>query len=278
MRPRIVWLLEDSGMGFLGLLVPNYVVMLVVGTLLASWWATAHAERHGIRRADSLLVLALAYLAGLAGAFAFPLIQACSSSLFEGAPLRIRSGMAAYGGLLAGTGIGLLVLRWKKMDRLLFLDVTAPAIGLGIFAARIGCFLAGCDYGKPTDLPWAVHFPRGSHAYEAHVQAGLITSSDVTSLGVHPTQLYHGLCGLLLFLVLVRFGERLRIGSGLVFFVFAAGYACLRFAVEFFRGDENRGFVGALSASQFVSVLVVVVCIVWAIRRRPAEDMRGQRA
>ena len=81
------------------------------------------------------------------------------------------TGMAAYGGLIGGTVAAALTLRRLGRPVLPFFDAAAPAVGVGYFSARLGCFLAGCDYGSVTHAAWAVRFPRGSYAWRDHLRA-----------------------------------------------------------------------------------------------------------
>ena len=122
-----------------------------------------------------------------------------------------------------------------------------PAIALGQAIGRIGCLMAGDDYGRPTRMPWAVTF----------------TDPDAASIGgaplgvpLHPVQVYESIVCAGLFVVLIRLLRRKRF-DGEVILAYTALYAIARFALEFYRGDADRGFVvGWLSTSQFISAIV----------------------
>jgi phosphatidylglycerol---prolipoprotein diacylglyceryl transferase len=179
---------------------------------------------------------------------------------------RVPTGMAAYGGLIGGTVAGVLTLRRLRQPVRPFLDAMAPAVGVGYFFARVGCFLAGCDYGVPSAAAWAVRFPRGSYAFRDHVAHGLIDPGAPASLPVHPTQLYLAFAGLLLFLAL-RLVPSHR--DGRRFALLTLGYAALRSTIELWRGDANRGSVGPFSTSQLLAVLTVAtVLVAWLVLRR----------
>jgi phosphatidylglycerol:prolipoprotein diacylglycerol transferase len=126
---------------------------------------------------------------------------------------------------------------------------------------RFACFLNGCDYGTLSYLPWAVQFPKGSYAYYDHLYKGLIDSADMMSLPVHPVQLYCVLKGFILFIVFSVLWRKNLFKPGVLFFLFWMSYAVLRFMIEFFRGDENRGWVGNLSTGQFMSCIIFLVSL-----------------
>jgi phosphatidylglycerol---prolipoprotein diacylglyceryl transferase len=148
-------------------------------------------------------------------------------------------------------------------------DLCGPAITLGQAIGRIGCLMAGDDYGRPTDRPWAVTF----------------TDPDAARIGgaplgvpLHPVQLYESIVCLVLFAVLVRLGRRKRF-DGEVILAYTSLYALARFGLEFFRGDADRGFVfgGLLSTSQFIAaVLGPTALLLWLRRRRMALATRSR--
>jgi phosphatidylglycerol:prolipoprotein diacylglycerol transferase len=127
-------------------------------------------------------------------------------------------------------------------------DLFAPSVALGLSFARIGCFMAGCCYGKETVLPWAVTF--------THPQS-------LARLGVrlHPTQLYEAAGCLALFLFLTWM-EKKKSYEGEIFWLFLLVYSLLRFLIEFFR-DDPRGFLFGtfLSTSQAIGVLLAIFSV-----------------
>ena len=257
MRPRLVSFLEPWLGSLAALLVPTYAVMLVLGSLLAAIVIVDEARRAGFSRRDSLSVLSVAYVCGLAGAGLVPVVQGFAAWLEHGR-FAAPTGMAAYGGLIGGVAGGSVVLARMKRNVWTFLDASAPALGLGYFFARLGCFSAGCDYGKVTDSRFAVAFPAGSYAFRDHVASGLLAPDAPASLPVHPTQLYAALSGVALYLVLRAVP---RGPDGRRFVVLVVGYGVTRSVIELFRGDASRGHVGALSTSQLLAVLTVLVTL-----------------
>ena len=140
-------------------------------------------------------------------------------------------------------------------------DLCGPAIALGQAIGRIGCFMAGDDYGRPTDLPWGIAF--------TDLDAARIGGAPL-GVKLHPVQLYESVVCLVLFAFLVRVSRRKRF-DGEVILAYTLLYAMARFALELFRGDVDRGFVahGLLSTSQFIALVLGSATIaVWLVRRR----------
>lgn len=164
-------------------------------------------------------------------------------------------------------------MRRHKMPLWTTTDVFAPGIALGHIVGRLGCLLAGCCFGKPADVAWAITFTDPA----AMANAG-------TPLGVplHPTQLYDAGAEALILIFLLVFERRGRAFPGRTFWSYMLLYGASRFIIEFYRGD-NRGVVfDALSTSQFVSLLLVPLSIVMLIllsrRFTPTRHTAAQRA
>jgi phosphatidylglycerol:prolipoprotein diacylglycerol transferase len=260
MRPRLVEMLAHwLGASLAQLLVPGYAFMLGLGALLGAVIAVDGARREGYSRTLALSALMVAYASGLAGAFAVPAGQALLAWI-GGGKLAAPTGFAAYGGLVGGTLGGALWLRLRAahVDVWRFLDVCAPSLALGVFFARIGCFLAGCDYGAPTGSALGTTFPPFSHAFRDHLARGWIDASAPASLPVHPTQLYEAAAGLGLFFVVRAIHSPKR---GARFITFVVGYALVRSMIEVVRGDASRGHVYALSTAQIFAVVTSAVAL-----------------
>src|SRR5215510_3805771 len=148
------------------------------------------------------------------------------------------------------------------LDVLAWTDAVAPSLCIGLLLTRIGCFLAGCDFGQPWNGPWAVRFPARSLASQQQAAQGLIPSASMPSLPVHPTQLYESAAGLTLLLVVLAVRHRLTV-HGQAFFAFVLGYSILRYVIEIFRADLDRGAVGPLSASQFIAVVTFLAAAIF---------------
>jgi phosphatidylglycerol:prolipoprotein diacylglycerol transferase len=138
------------------------------------------------------------------------------------------AGLNVYGGMVTAIAVALIYCRIKRESIPAVFDLFAPALGLGIFITRIGCFLNGCCFGLECHLPWAVRFPEGSIPY-----------SYLGDVLVHPTQLYSSLYGLLLF-VLLSYVEKKKRFLGLTFSIFLIVEAFFRYLIENVRYYEDQ--------------------------------------
>jgi len=175
----------------------------------------------------------------------------------------IRAGGVYYGGFL-GAVAGAAIYAWRQppISFWKFADVAAPAIPLGQAIGRLGCFAAGCDYGTPCNLPWSVTF---TSEYARRMVGTPL------NIPLHPYQLYESFASLGLLALLLWVFSR-RSFQGQVFSLYLVGYGLIRFFLENFRGDEDRGFVmgGLLSTSQFISLLLIPagIALFLVMRRR----------
>ena len=183
----------------------------------------------------------------------------------------LRSGGVFYGGLIAAVAVALWYLRRHRMPMWTVTDVFAPGIALGHVIGRLGCFFAGCCFGRPTDVPWAITF-RSVHAEQ--------NAGTPLNVPLHPTQLYEAGAELAILLVLLATERKGRPFPGRTFWGYLLLYAVTRFAIEFYRGDV-RGFVGMFSTSQFVSLLLAPFAIAMLIllaRRSDGAPKTAERA
>ncbi len=132
------------------------------------------------------------------------------------------------------------------MKFLAYFDMLIPSVALAQGFGRIGCFLAGCCYGKETDMPWGIVFHESKYA--------------PNGIRLLPTQLISSGLDFLLFFVLVWYAKRKK-GDGQIGGLYLILYSIGRFILEFYRGDLIRGNVGALSTSQFISIFTVAAGI-----------------
>jgi phosphatidylglycerol:prolipoprotein diacylglycerol transferase len=177
----------------------------------------------------------------------------------------VRAGGVFYGGLIAAVAVAFWLVRRYDLPLWTTADLFAPGIALGHVIGRFGCLLAGCCYGRPTDVPWAVTF------------TDPVAAANVgTPIGVplHPTLVYDAGAELLIMIVLLATERRGRVFAGRTFWLYILLYGVSRFIVEIYRGDE-RGSVMGLSTSQFISVVAVPLAIgmlLWLRRRSTARD------
>ncbi|MBX3223977.1 MAG: prolipoprotein diacylglyceryl transferase, partial [Labilithrix sp.] len=267
MRPVFVaWLVRH---GWPAWFCPDYVTMVGVATLVSAWLVLRQAERDGARTDVQARALVCTYVAALVGGYLFEWLRMIPVAVAERSILPIvLAGRAAYGGLLFGTLASVAYLRLRRAPCLPFLDRATLGMGLVFACVRFGCFLEGCDFGRPT-ASWAgVRFPAGSPAADAHALAGWIPSG-APSLPVHPTELYEcvvGLAATALALPQLRRGRR----DGAAFATWLVTYAIGRFLLELLRGDVERGRYATLSTAQWVSLAILAVVLgAFVARRRP---------
>ncbi len=159
-------------------------------------------------------------------------------------------GLVLYGGIIFAFLMTLIYTHVKKLDFFVLADIFAPAIFLAVSVGRIGCFSAGCCYGKPTNLPWGVVFSNPDS----------LVAPSALGMKLHPTQLYESLFSFFLFIGLHFYYKHKRF-NGEVFFSSLALYSIWRFFIEFIRWDDRGAKIFGLFPSQFISIIVVMLSI-----------------
>jgi phosphatidylglycerol:prolipoprotein diacylglycerol transferase len=177
--------------------------------------------------------------------------------------LELNGSTVSFGVYLGGVIGFFLYSRMYRIDISRYLDTMASVLGIGPMIGRIACFLNGDDYGKLSNLPWAVRFPHGSFPFIDQVANGLISPMDDLSMPVHPVQLYGCLKGIVLFIAFSYLWKKNYFKPGVLFCLFWACYATMRFILEYFRGDMNRGFVGPFSTGQIMSLLILSASLIY---------------
>ncbi|HLV22318.1 MAG TPA: prolipoprotein diacylglyceryl transferase [Polyangiaceae bacterium] len=165
-------------------------------------------------------------------------------------------GLTYYGGFLGASVAAWFLLKADRFPFWKASDMAGMVVPIGLGFGRMGCLLAGCCFGAPTGLPWAVSFPPNSPASEAQHRLGLLASPFEASLPVHPTQVYESAaCFAIAALLLLHLHGRKRY-DGQIFLAFVALYAAVRFVLEFWRRDDRGGLLG-LSTSQLIGLLLI---------------------
>lgn len=242
----------------------TFGVLLSLGFIIAFWWIkrAARKEQLDFDRISTLTLWAIA--GGLLGAKALLLLRSFPEYWNDPSSLwsfgMLESAGDFYGGFLGAlAAVGFYFRRHPELDVWRISDVFGPAIALGQSIGRIGCFMAGDDYGRTTSVAWAVTFTDPDAAKIGGAPLGV---------SLHPVQLYESIVCLLLFFFLVWLSRRKRF-DGEVILSYAFLYAVARFFLEFFRGDADRGFImnGLLSTSQFIALLVGVSSVILFVIR-----------
>jgi phosphatidylglycerol:prolipoprotein diacylglycerol transferase len=294
-------------LGGLDLHVPSYGVAVALGIAVAILLAARQAPRY---RLDQGQVLDLSFwllVAGLGGSrLLYVLLNApdfarlCAGSgadrsgmdVFRDcvAPLRVwDGGLVFYGGALAAGVVAWRFGRRRGWSFAVLGDMYAPGLALGHAIGRLGCFGAGCCFGKPGGGPFGAAFPPGSVAHDHLASLGVMAASAARTPPLHPTQLYESALLIALALALLALGRGKRF-HGQVLLAYVAGYAVLRFLLELYRGDIARRFLLQvrnpalssalglpagdpllLSTAQVVSLLLLAAALViWRRQRRLA--------
>ena len=160
-----------------------------------------------------------------------------------------QGGLVFSGGIIAG----ILVLIWYTRKSHLSLwktcDMLAPGLALGQGIGRIGCFMAGCCYGKPTDLIWGVKFTHPN-------------SLAPLNIPLHPTQIYSSISAIIIFLVLLLLHSK-KSFAGQVFLWFLILHSTARLAIEQFRGDDRGILLNSnMSFTQFIAIIIFIAAVI----------------
>ena len=219
--------------------VTSFGVMLGVAALVGLKLFRRELARSRLPR-DAIDAAIAGLVGGLVGAkllwaLEFSGQQPLASLLFS------RGGFSWFGGFIGGVSTGLWMLHRRRIPIVRALAAATPALAIGHAIGRIGCFLVGDDYGRPSDLPWALAFPQGL---------------PPTDLPVHPTQLYEGIGLAVIAWALIRWRRR-SVPDAVVlgrYFILAGA---TRFAIEFIR--VNARVVGPLTMAHMLSMTLVIV-------------------
>lgn len=240
-------------------------VMMVMALLSGIAALVIAGKREGRDVNYCLDLTSITIIMGLLGARLFYILSDLGYFLenpFE--MLRIdKGGLVYYGGFL-GAGLGILMFARKKGEKVLsVLDFSIIVVPLAHFFGRIGCFMNGCCFGKPYEGLFAVSFPRESHPWFAHLDAGWINATAEQSLSVIPVQLISAFFNLALGAILL-FAYPRRKSNGRIIALYLIVYPPGRFLLEVMRGDNRMSFPGQSIFSQaqvmgFVLFLVGLV-------------------
>lgn len=259
MRPYVLhWLAHHVRADVAGLVAPSWFTCVGLAGLAALILMLVLARRRDLDPGTVASAVLWCYVAAVVAGIAVPAGIDAALHLIATGRLQLRwSGMTSFWGYLAGAAAVVLVCRRDGVSVARMADLSVIPLGVALAFARLGCFMAGCDYGKVSSLPWAVRFPAGSPAWRDHVHAGLIPADRAASLPVHPTELYEAVLGLVIAGIAIALGRRPR-KDGELFVVAAATYAIGRLAIETLRGDAGRGIYAGLSSGQIFSLLVLL--------------------
>jgi phosphatidylglycerol---prolipoprotein diacylglyceryl transferase len=233
--------------------LPTYGVLVALAVLASLWTVKRRGDRAGLDGARLVDLCLWVLIWALVGSKATLVMVELPRYLANPGELVgvLRAGGVFLGGFLSALVAGLVLVRRYGMPWLPTLDVIIPSLALGHAIGRIGCLMAGCCWGSPCALPWAVTYTDPRAAANVGTPLGV---------AVHPFPLYEASFDFALYLGLAwLFWRRLR--PGLVFAAYLIAYGAGRFGLELTRGDYARGlwFGGVLSTSQLLSAGMVAV-------------------
>ena len=256
-------LLYEINLGFIHIPLHTYGFMIAIGFLLGIATVRKLSAKSGMNPDVNADLAFWLLMYGFLGARILFVIT--RFDYFLANPMDIikvwEGGLVFFGGLIAATAYAFYYFRKHRLNVWRMLDVLSPGLVIAHAFGRIGCLSAGCCYGKPTDVPWAIK-----------LNSDLVDDS-LKNVPLHPTQIYEALALFILYFGLLHIFRTKRFDGqvGLTYFML---YPIIRSLIEIFRGDTIRGFVidGILSTSQFISILVFIgASMMLIIRLKQAE-------
>ncbi len=240
----------------------SYGLMTALGYAAAAWYLVPRLKNCGIKglTQDTFWnLLFIVFVGAIVGgkllfiAVSWPQLGATLAEKLTHIVQELRYGFVFFGGLIIAVAGAVWYMRRKRLPILKTSDFLIVGLPLGHALGRIGCFCAGCCYGKPTTLPWGVTFT------DPHS----LVPPQLLGVPLHPTQLYEAGLNLLLFFILHRASKKPH-QNGQILVLYVACYALMRFGIEFVRGDFRGGFLLGLSPSQVIALLSAgVACWLW---------------
>lgn len=246
----------------------SYGLMIAIGILTAFIVMERRAPRYGLDKDIGFTLGVFAVVGGVIGAKLLYILVELPNFLANPALWRnVGEGFVIYGGILGGLAGGLIGCRIKKQSFVKYFDLFIPSVALAQGFGRLGCFFAGCCYGRQTDSSFCLVFPEG------------VGSMAPTGVPLIPTQLISSAANFLHFFILVWFARRSK-KDGQVGGLYMILYSIGRFLIEGLRNDP-RGSVGPFSTSQFISLLIFVagvLVMVIASRQKPRAAVEAAGA
>ncbi len=252
----------DPFISIFGRDIPIYGICWMFGIFLAGIAAVLVAPKRGIERYDVVYSAVFSVIAGVVGSKLMFIAVSLKTIIEQDIPFMaiLKGGFVFYGGLIGGA-VGLFIYTYMyKLSTLKFFDLYALVLPLGHACGRVGCFFAGCCYGMPYDGLF-------SHVYTQSV------GNTPLNVPLLPIQLIEAILLFLLFLILLAVYLK-KEQNGLTTAVYLYAYSVIRFSLEFFRGDAERGILLGFSTSQIVSLLLIVVttlCLTYKIIKRKSN-------
>ncbi len=255
--------------------VTGFGIMMMLAFVVGGWLVALEIRRRGWNEDYGADIVVAAVVGGIIGAKLWYVA-------LTGDPgaLLSRGGLVWYGGFLGGV-LAVILNGWRRQVPMrITAHLVAPALAGAYALGRVGCFVVGDDYGRPTDAFWGVKFPQGLPPSTAGNMAALFhvpIAADIptsTVLAVHPTQLYEVTIMLAVFMVLWRWRLSDR-PMGWLFGAYLAFAGTERFLVEILRAKDDR-LLGIFTLAQATSILVLAVGVVVMTRLTAPDPQPGE--
>ncbi len=252
---------EIGHWGFLH--VRTYGLTLAIAFLVGTWLGLKEARRYGMDEDKFLTVILFTLIGSIFGARLLYVMEHIADYRQQWSSVLAlwQGGLTLYGGIVAGTIVGLWMARRQGLRVWRVADALAPSLALGTAIGRVGCFLNGCCYGRPTRLPWGIVYPPDT-----------FPSIEFGATPIHPSQIYFSLTSLVLFAVMWRLRKRVRF-AGQLFWGFIVAYALVRIPLDFTRAYEPGSVLGQVGGfdvteSQLVSLALALFGFLMMLRLR----------
>ena len=262
--------------------ITSFGVFMLLSFLTAGYILRAEMARMKMNPEQAWDLLFMAVVGGILGAKIYYILLNFPRLVADPATMIFsRGGMVWYGGFLLAAALVLWKARQLELPLPKILDGSAPALALAYAVGRVGCFLVGDDYGRPTGSWVGIAFPNGTPPTRVDIlesQFGVTVDPALIEqygqvVPVHPTQLYEIGLSTLFFVILWSMRKH-RHGTGWLFSVWLIMAGMERFFVEFFRAKDDR-FLGMFTLAQLISVLLIAVGVYWTLRLRNREAVAG---
>jgi phosphatidylglycerol:prolipoprotein diacylglycerol transferase len=259
--------------------ITSFGVMMLCAFLTAGYVTRAELQRTGHDPNKAWDFVFMAVIGGILGARLYYIGLNWQRLVEDPIPLVFaRGGLVWYGGFILATVLVVWEIRRSKLPLGKMADVVAPALAIAYAVGRMGCFLVGDDWGRPTDSWYGIAFPHGRPPTRVDIierDFGIgVDPALVEKYGqivpVHPTQLYEVGMSTLIFFLLWRIRDH-RHHPGWLFMVWLALAGAERFLVEFVRAKDDR-FIGILTLAQCISLAIVAIGIAGSLRLRRAPQ------
>jgi len=238
--------------------VHGYGVCIAVGLLAALFVASHRAKRRGMDDDIVYGIVLCSAIFGFLGAKIMYCLVEWKSFIQDPVSIFSSSGFVVYGGITGGVLSVIIYTKFKKVNPIEYLELCIPSVAIAQAFGRLGCFFAGCCYGKETDSIIGITFHNSDYA--------------PNGVKLMPTQLISSVGNLLIAVFLIAISRKAK-KKGTITGLYLILYSIGRFFVEILR-DDNRGNVGVLSTSQFYGIFILIIgvaVVIFSVLRKEKE-------